>query len=337
MIDLVRTIKPREDQMPNRRATKDRHRRSDGQSAAITPIEYGGLQEAYDFLNQELFGGRLPDVFITYQRKSHSAGYFAADRFSGRVASLGRHELALNPDHFIDRTDKQIVSTLAHEMHHVAQHTYGKPSARGYHNQEWAAMMQAIGLMPSNTGAVGGRQTGYQMDHYIIPDAPFDKAFAKLAAIGWKLNLQSAPRPGATKGPNSKIKFTCPVCESNVWGKPDTATSCSKCTIAALQERDLEAAVPLLVQMRSANGAASDVLCDQPEQQPVSYELELPPVSYEIPEPPPTEKRGRGRPKGSKNKPKEVASYDQPKRKRGRPKGSKNKPKDSAAPTLPPY
>jgi hypothetical protein len=31
---------------------------------------------------------------------------------------------------------------------------------------------------------------------YIIPDGPFTKAFAKLAATGWKLNLQSAHRPG---------------------------------------------------------------------------------------------------------------------------------------------
>ena len=50
-----------------------------------------------------------------------------------------------------------------------------------------------------------------------------------------------------------------------------------------------------------------------------------------------TEKRGRGRPKGSKNKPKVTSSgigaqdiqseEPKPKRKRGRPQGSKNKPK----------
>ena len=37
------------------------------------------------------------------------------------------------------------------------------------------------------------------------------------------------------------------------------------------------------------------------------------------------QKRKRGRPKGSKNKPKKITR--EPKRKRGRPKGSKNKPK----------
>src|SRR5215831_15257170 len=67
---------------------------------AITPVEYTGLQKAYDHFNAELFGKTLPDVFITYQRKAHSRGYFSADRFAGRVGKFGKHELALNPDAF---------------------------------------------------------------------------------------------------------------------------------------------------------------------------------------------------------------------------------------------
>jgi hypothetical protein len=46
----------------------------------ITPFEYRGLQEAFDFFNAELFEGRLPDCLITYQRKANSAGYFAPER-----------------------------------------------------------------------------------------------------------------------------------------------------------------------------------------------------------------------------------------------------------------
>ena len=47
-------------------------------ASAITPIEYGGLQTAFDHFNAALFDGALPDVFITYQRKANSAGYFLA-------------------------------------------------------------------------------------------------------------------------------------------------------------------------------------------------------------------------------------------------------------------
>jgi hypothetical protein len=174
---------------------------------AITPIEYSGLQEAYDHFNAALFESGLPDVFITYQRHAHSKGYFSADRFSGRSYEFARHELALNPDAFIGRSDEDICSTLVHEQCHVWQQAHGKPSSRGYHNKQWAAKMKAVGLQPSSTGAVGGRETGQRVTHYIVPGGPFTKAFTKLAASGWKLNLQSAHRSGQQKGPSSKTKI----------------------------------------------------------------------------------------------------------------------------------
>jgi SprT-like family len=170
-------------------------------------------------------------VFITYQRKAHSRGYFSADRFAGRVGQFGKHELALNPDAFVDRTDEQICSTLVHEQAHVWQEAHGKPSPRRYHNKEWAARMKSIGLQPSSTGAVGGKETGQAITHYILPGGPFARAYAKLAATGWKLNLQSAARPGENSGRNSKTKFTCSSCGQNAWGKPDLAILCKPCRV----------------------------------------------------------------------------------------------------------
>ena len=139
------------------------------------------LQEAFDFLNAKLFGGKLPDAFFNYTRKPRMLGHFAPDRYSGRVGQFKKPEIALNSDSFVSRTDEQIVGTLAHEMVHLKQEVFGKPSKRGYHNREWAEMMKAIGLMPSNTGAIGGKETGQQMDHYILPDGAFACAFAELA------------------------------------------------------------------------------------------------------------------------------------------------------------
>jgi DNA-directed RNA polymerase subunit RPC12/RpoP len=220
--------------MAKRKSRVQSYERKAEQLVAITPIEYGGLQEAYDHFNRALFDGALPDVFITYQRHAHSRGHFSADRFSGRIGEFGKHELALNPDHFLGRSDEQISSTLGHEMMHVWQHVFGKPAARGYHNKEWAAKMKSIGLQLSNTGAVGGKETGQQMSHYIIPDGPFAKAFSALAATGWRLNLQSAHRPGAKGGINSKTKFTCAECGQNAWGKPDLAIRCELCGVKML-------------------------------------------------------------------------------------------------------
>jgi hypothetical protein len=90
--------------------------------------------------------------------------------------------------------------------------------------------MKAIGLQPSSTGMVGGKETGQRMLDYVLPDGPFSTTFAALAASGWRLNLQSTPRPGAQGNPStSKTKFSCPGCGQNAWGKPDLAIACIPC------------------------------------------------------------------------------------------------------------
>jgi hypothetical protein len=58
-------------------------------------------------------------------------------------------------------------------MVQVWQHNRGTAPKRGYHNKEWAAKMKTVGLYPSNSGMVGGRETGQQMTHYIIPHGVF--------------------------------------------------------------------------------------------------------------------------------------------------------------------
>lgn len=59
-------------------------KRSYDKNAAMTMVEYPGLQEAYDHFNKELFGGSLHDVFIVYQRRANSRGYFSPNRFTRR-------------------------------------------------------------------------------------------------------------------------------------------------------------------------------------------------------------------------------------------------------------
>jgi hypothetical protein len=187
-------------------------------------------------------------------------------------------------------------------MTHVWQHVHGKPSARGYHNREWAAKMKAIGLQPSSTGMVGGKETGQRMSDYVIPDGPFTKAYAKLATTGWRMNLQSAPRPGAKGGVNSKTKFTCSSCGQNAWGKPQLAIGCKLCGDLRMLAADIVAVA----------SPAPSPSYDPPELLPVQPH-DMPTVS--------AAPRKRGRPKGSKNKPKDTAAYEPRKRKRGRPKG----------------
>jgi hypothetical protein len=95
------------------------------------------------------------------------------------------------------------------------------PKNRAYHNKEWAAKMKTIGLHPSDTGQVGGKETGARVSQYIVAGGRFAIAFAKLAATGWHLKLESAQLAGG-RHPNSKVKFTC-SCGQNAWGKHDLA------------------------------------------------------------------------------------------------------------------
>lgn len=216
-------------------------------SKAITTVEYSAFQTAYDFFNKELFSGQLPHVLVTLQRKANSRGYFAPNRFDARRTKSGRaHELAMNPDTFRDRSDKDILSTLAHEMAHVWQQSFGKPSRNGYHNTEWARKMKEIGLQPSHTGEPGGNETGSHMTHYILGDGLYTKVCDKLLSKGLKLNWQSQPEMKISLR-SSKTKFSCPECNQNAWAKPTAnllCGNCDGCPMEPMEEQNLDDLVP---------------------------------------------------------------------------------------------
>lgn len=154
-----------------------------------TDKAYHELQIAFDYYNARLFGDRLSPCLITLQREKNTRGYFSRNRFVHRYDREFTHEIAMNPVYFSVLSVEEVLSTLVHEMVHQWQYEYGKPGRRGYHNREWGEKMEAIGLMPSNTGKPGGARTGEQMTHYIIPDgrfAFFTKALlSSRFAISW--------------------------------------------------------------------------------------------------------------------------------------------------------
>ena len=85
--------------------------------------EYSRYQSAFDYFNAELFGGRLPPCLITLQRTHHARGYYSSLRFAARNNyTLRADEIALNPDTFLGRSDKEILSTLVHEQTHCGKH-----------------------------------------------------------------------------------------------------------------------------------------------------------------------------------------------------------------------
>jgi predicted SprT family Zn-dependent metalloprotease len=185
-----------------------------------TAETYGSFNDAFAFFNGALFDHQLPNVLITMQRSKRSRGYFASERFVHR-ANLEKKEdeIALNPRTFMDRTDREIISTLVHEMVHLWQFHFGKPGRRGYHNKQWAAKMREVGLVPSHTGEPGGKQTGQSVTHYIQENGSYNTNWKRLVEAGFALNYQDqfGGRPV-----DPKKDRHCYACEcSKVWGKPD--------------------------------------------------------------------------------------------------------------------
>jgi len=205
-----------------------------------TKRTYDDLTTAYDFFNERLFDGTLPRCLITMQRKNKSYGYFAGGRFGTLDGEEITDEIALNPSHFKKRTTEQNLSTLVHEMVHLWQHHHGKPSRTGYHNKEWAAKMQAVGLIPSDTGAPGGRETGQHVSHYIGAGGAFDRTCAELLALGFAVPYVELWAEGEEKTRKkkaaSKTKYTCPDCGLNAWAKPDVLLRCGECELELLAE-----------------------------------------------------------------------------------------------------
>lgn len=204
---------------------------------SMTMQEYQTLDSAYRFFNKKLFGASLPECLIVMQRKGkRNLGYFHPDRFAHRFEK-DKHtdEIALNPDNFLGRNDQDILSTLVHEMAHLWQQHFDKPPRGGYHDKRWGRKMDEIGLMPTNTGKPGGKRTGQQMTHYIIPEGPFDLACKEFLASGKKLNWNSRPLPTAQSRP-SKAKFSCPDCGQNAWAKPTAQLICGFCEVGMQSE-----------------------------------------------------------------------------------------------------
>lgn len=216
---------------------------------------YGELQQAYDFLNFPLFSGALPPCLITLQRHSvHVYGYYSNSRFgSNHLPGRTTDEIALNPIHFMGCDVTEVLQTLVHEMCHLWQFHFGKPSRRGYHNHEWAAKMMQVGLYPSSTGKPGGRIVGQHMAEYVIQDGPFHQAVGVLAQeqfrISWYDRLAEVlghsqhpqePESPATyvvtgspaQRPGYRQKFSCPFGHVNAWAKPTANILCGTCGVA---------------------------------------------------------------------------------------------------------
>ena len=222
--------------------------------APPTPTEqqFDALNKAYQYFNRVLFGGQLPGCILNFSRKKGTHGFMAPGRWR-RVGEddYTTHEISLTP-YTLYREPILVFSTLVHEQVHLWQWEFANSSRSGYHNKEWADKMEEVGLMPSDTGAPGGKRTGQHMTHYIIEGGRYEQAFNAMppeytlpfTSLEGDLmkslinggaggsSKSGEPEPGgvAIAGKSrEKTKYTCPGCGVNVWGKPALNLLCVDC------------------------------------------------------------------------------------------------------------
>ncbi len=139
------------------------------------------------------------------------------------------HEISLCPES-LGRCPKDVLGTLVHEMAHLEREVTGKPSRGGYHDKKWAEMMLAVGLTPRSIDNPG-KMTGQKVTHDIDEGGAYDLAYQALPAE-LLLPFKHVPHMGKAKSKTKdKVKYTCPDCDSKMWGKPDQNLICGDCFV----------------------------------------------------------------------------------------------------------
>lgn len=207
-------------------------------------------QQAFDYFNQELFSDRLPQVILNFSRSGSSTiAFYTPKRWQQdekQVDQKALDEISLNPK-YLGMSMEEIMSSLVHEMVHLWQFAFGNPSRRSYHNKEWAMKMNEIGLSPDDGT---GKETGQNVSHKIGEEGLFQKAFQNMPesySLPWRVFIEGDGDRGgeaeAKEGksdkqdeeqkPKSKsgkrLKYTCPSCETNIWGKEGLRIGCIDC------------------------------------------------------------------------------------------------------------
>ena len=124
-------------------------------------------------VNRTLFDGRLPGCTICNDNLNNR-------NHLGQAVFSSPPRIVLNVETFSFRSYEGVMSTFVHELCHVYEYLYGPKGAYHLHTPYWTALMEARGLMPSHTGAPGGRENGEQMTHYVIRGGRFEALVRKL-------------------------------------------------------------------------------------------------------------------------------------------------------------
>ena len=191
---------------------------------APAPDQHSRLQDAADLFNAHLFNGELNPVYLTLQHKPGCYGYFAPDRFRAADGSL-ISSIALDSVTAVDRPLIELLSTLVHEQCHQLIYERSGCRSTGAHGPAWREEMNRCGLPPLQVGATWKKAT-HRIDSAGLFAQVFNAQRELLQALPWQERHGTTTRGRGT----DRIKFTCPSCEQNAWGRPAAELLCGSCS-----------------------------------------------------------------------------------------------------------
>ena len=113
------------------------------------------LHDLYNKLNEELFGGDLPEVALTIQSKGkrNSMGWFTVGKvWNDKSGEVQLHEINISAE-YLNVSVWETVDTLMHEMVHLWNHVRGiQDTSRGgtYHNTKFRDASIMVGFEYKN-------------------------------------------------------------------------------------------------------------------------------------------------------------------------------------------
>ena len=225
---------------------------------------YAKIQTVIDELDKNFFSGKgkqpIPELVfaVNNQVRSCVTAFVSPDSLYDKKNNKKLQYMGINPKH-LDRDVGEILATICHELCHLYEVAYIHIPRGRYHTKQWADLMADCGLEPkylnksrtavSETIIEGGIfeqfikdfKEKYNEDYFNIVEYSQSVEHRTKVALGIEDSDEDTPKADNADKPikvynRNKVKYTCPNCQSKVWGKAGLHIECTDCTCAFEEE-----------------------------------------------------------------------------------------------------
>lgn len=204
---------------------------------APTIEQFSAYNEAFDYFNKRLFESRLEPAMLSIGHKGRSKGYFTPRKWRNKSGEQV-HEIAISPDLIaegLDATMAQVVALMGRQLRwqeaiEAGDEKAAATAARGYADARQCGIWLELGLLPR--GKDGGRtRGGWNLDVVVVLEGDADmaiEAVPKKAMLPWEAVAEGQAEGGdEPRRKTGRLKYTCPICEAHVLGRPGLEVRCN--------------------------------------------------------------------------------------------------------------